>query len=87
MPSIAFVSQELNEEISKINKTEDKTKSIFPEHEFLLMAVKLGLSIRDLKVLTYIDVMKMAFCQISDRKPEESGVRKATQKDIDNLLR
>lgn len=62
----------------------DSEESLFPEHHFLLACLRLGLTIRDLKLLTYVDVMKI-FLSI-ERKKEEKEVRKATQADIDRLL-
>lgn len=57
-------------------------KSLFPEHEFLASCLRIGLTIQDLKILTYIDVIKM-FISLTNKK---EGTKKATQKDIDKLL-
>lgn len=57
-------------------------KSLFPEHDFLASCLRIGLTIQDLKILTYIDVIKM-FISLTDKK---EGTKKATQKDIDKLL-
>lgn len=57
-------------------------KSLFPEHEFLASCLTIGLTIQDLKILTYIDVIKI-FISLTDKK---EGTKKATQKDIDKLL-
>lgn len=62
----------------------DSEEPLFPEHHFLLACLRLGLSIQDLKVLTYVDVMKI-FLSIETKK-ENTGIRKATQADIDKLL-
>ena len=59
----------------------------FPEHSFLLACLRLGLTIQDLKQLTYVDVMKI-FLSIEkpkNGKKKEIG-RPATQADIDRLL-
>ena len=58
---------------------------LFPEHYFLLACFRLGLTIQDLKFLTYVDIMKI-FLSIETKK-EDTGVREATQADIDRLLR
>lgn len=58
---------------------------LFPEHHFLLACFRLGLTIQDLKFLTYVDIMKI-FLSIETKK-EDTGVREATQADIDRLLR
>lgn len=57
---------------------------LFPEHHFLLTCFRLGLTIQDLKFLTYVDIMKI-FLSIETKK-EDTGVREATQADIDRLL-
>lgn len=62
----------------------DSEEALFPEHHFLLACLRLGLSIQDLKALTYVDVMKI-FLSIETKK-ENIGIRKATQADIDKLL-
>lgn len=63
----------------------DKEEPIFPEHHFLLACFRSGLTIQDLKFLTYVDIMKI-FLSIETKK-EDTDVRKATQADIDRLLR
>lgn len=62
----------------------DSEEPLFPEHHFLLACFRLGLTIQDLKFLTYVDVMKI-FLSIEIKK-ENAGIRKATQIDIDRLL-
>ena len=67
----------------------DSEEPLFPEHHFLLACLRLGLTIQDLRFLSYVDVIKI-FLSIEPRKNKEvvtSGVRKATQADIDRLLR
>ena len=63
----------------------DSEKVLFPEHHFLLACFRLGLTIQDLKFLTYVDIMKI-FLSIETKK-EDTGVREATQADNDRLLR
>ena len=85
MPWIAFVDEELSKELDKINGNSEKesTKEIFPEHEFLGSCLRIGLTISDLKELTYVDVMKILITFIGGKK---SNVKEATQRDIDKLL-
>lgn len=67
----------------------DSEKVLFPEHHFLLACFRLGLTIQDLKFLTYVDIMKI-FLSIESSgnlKGSTADVRKATQADIDRLLR
>lgn len=56
---------------------------LFPEHHFLLACLRLGLTIQDLKILSYTDIMKI-FLSIETKKDEKT--RTATQADIDRLL-
>lgn len=86
MPLTTFVDEkviEVIEELSKIN--EDIEESIFPEHDFYLACIKLGLRLEDLKYLSYIDVLKIFIC-LNKQKPKNKKERKATQTDIDRLL-
>lgn len=67
----------------------DSEEPLFPEHHFLLACFRLGLTIQDLRFLTYVDIMKI-FLSIESRegaKGSTSAVREATQADIDRLLR
>lgn len=88
MPLIAFVNEEVLIELDKINTDNNKT-SKFPEHDFILSALKIGLTIQDLKQLTYVDVAKMILCtfNIDSVKENYQSIRNANQSDIDRLLR
>lgn len=57
----------------------ESTISVFPEHEFIGTCIKFGMSIQDLKQLTYVDVMKILYTQI------EKKTKRATQSDWDRL--
>lgn len=47
----------------------------------------MGLTLQDLKILTYVDVLKI-FLSFSDKsKNDDNDVKTATQNDIDKLLR
>lgn len=81
MPWIAFVDEELSKEIDRKIKSKEQTKEVFPEHEFLGSCLRIGLSLNDLKELTYVDVMKILIGYIDEKKE-----RVATQRDIDKLL-
>lgn len=83
MPSTTFVSEEVIKELNKIN--EESEESIFPEHDFYLACIKVGLRIEDLKYLSYLDVLKIFIC-LNKQKEPKSKIRKATQADIDRLL-
>ena len=62
----------------------DSKEPLFPEHHFLLACLRLRLTIQDLKILSYVDIVKI-FLSIETRK-EKSDTRAATQADIDRLL-
>ena len=82
MPWVAFVDNELTEELDKLYG-ESNTKEKFPEHEFVGSCLRVGLTINDLKELTYVDIMKILLTFI---EPKKDNNKKATQKDIDRLL-
>ena len=82
MPQIAFVDEELTEELQKINGNESE-REIFPEHQFLGSCLRAGFTISDLEKLTYVDVMKVIVTFISSSK---TRAKTATQNDIDKLL-
>lgn len=77
-----FIDEKVSEELEKINKSSgDDTEVLFPEHFFISACLKMGITIKDLELLTYIDVMKIFLS--STRR--EKKVRKATQADWDRL--
>lgn len=81
MPLIAFVNEEVSKELEK--SSGDDTQVLFPEHHFLSACLSIGLTIQDLKILNYIDVIKI-FISLTSKKQKQE--KKATQKDIDRLL-
>ena len=63
------------DELEKINKNNENDKeSLFPEHEFLASCLRMGLTISDLKILTYVDVLKI-FISFLRRKRRKSTKR------------
>ena len=62
----------------------DSEKVLFPEHHFLLACFRLGLTIQDLKFLTYVDIMKI-FLSVEAKKEEKTKYKEATQADWDRL--
>lgn len=87
MPSITFVDEEVIKELKKIVKSEEEINLKFPEHDFFATALKIGLTIEDLKELTYVDILKIfiSFLQ-KDKDKTTNGVRKATQEEINQLV-
>lgn len=86
MPWIAFVDEELSTELKKLSSGNEE-EPIFPEHSFIATCLRAGLTMKDLKSMTYVDVMKILLSFISPKsKEEENGYRKATQADWDKLM-
>lgn len=87
MPSITFVDEEAIKELKKIVKSEEEINLKFPEHDFFATALKIGITIEDLKELTYVDILKIfiSFLQ-KDKDKTKNGVRKATQEEINQLV-
>lgn len=94
MPSTAFVDSRVQNELEKINKknktSNNNEESIFPEHDFLATCLKIGLTIADLRILTYVDVLKIfiSFAEENEGKEntEKTGTREATPEDIKNIV-
>lgn len=81
-----FTDEQVTKEFEKIS-SDNTQRSIFPEHEFLITCLQLKLTIQDLKILSYIDVMKMSILTLNTVKKDNCDeTREATQSDIDKLL-
>ena len=76
----------MREEFKKCSGNEDTYEVLFPEHYFLVTCLQIGLTLQDLKMLTYVDVMKM-FLSILKKEKNKTSIQKATQQDIDRFLR
>ncbi len=86
MPLTAFVDKKVSDELErKFPQTNNDKENVFPEHNFLAMCLKIGLTIEDLKFLTYIDAIKilLSFC---DEEITDEDEREATQEEINNLV-
>ena len=80
-----FTNEEVVKELEKIPNNSTKT-TIFPEHEFLKICLDYGLSLEDLRRLTYIDIIKIFISSYLEK--QEGKVEKfkeATQADWDKL--
>lgn len=84
MPWIAFVDNELYEKIQNINTDNEELVEEYPEQEFIVSCLRVGLTIDDLKEITYIEAMKILYSTIEKKKNKK--VRKATQADWDRLM-
>ena len=82
MPQIAFVDEEVSRELNKISSGNNE-KELFPEHAFLSMCIKAGISYEYLENFTYVDIMKILISFINS---STKNTKKATQSDIDKLL-
>lgn len=81
----SFMDEDVIKELEKISSDDSKT-NIFPEHEFLKMCLDYGLSIEDLRVLTYIDVIKIFISSYIDKQDRKvKKFKEATQTDWDRL--
>jgi hypothetical protein len=81
------VDEEAIKELKKLVKSEEEINLKFPEHDFFATALKIGITIEDLKELTYVDILKIfiSFLQ-KDKDKTTNGVRKATQAEINQLV-
>lgn len=80
-----FIDEKVSKELERINKCSgNDTDVLFPEHYFLSACLKLGLTMKDLENLTYIDVLKI-FLSIDTKKEEKPKYKIATQADWDRL--
>lgn len=80
----SFTDKEVSKQLEEIS-SDNEEESKFPEHEFLTMCLRFKLTIEDLKILTYIDVIKMLILTL-DNTNEDKDYRKATQADIDKFM-
>lgn len=86
MPLTAFVDKKVSDELErKFPQTNNDKESVFPEHNFLAMCLKIGLTIEDLKFLTYIDAIKILLSLCEEETTDEDE-REATQEEINNLV-
>ena len=80
-----FIDEEVIEELEKIPSDSTKT-NIFPEHDFLKTCLGYGLSMQDLRKLTYVDIMKIFISSYTEAQEEkEKRFKEATQSDWDRL--
>ena len=82
----SFVDEDVENELEKIPNNNNNEKNIFPEHEFLKICLDYGMSIQDLKTLTYIDITKIFICSYKEnQKRNKKSFKEATQSDWDRL--
>lgn len=86
MPWIAFVDDKLYEKVKKISDNDNQIQEEYPEQEFIASCLRVGLTIKDLEELTYIEAMKVLYSFLEKKSTKKPNERIATQADIDNLL-
>lgn len=79
-----FVDEDVIEYLEKHKSESSNEDDPFEEHAFLTDCLSLGLTIQDLKELTFNDVMKIMICKIRENR-KEAIIPKATQSDWDAL--
>lgn len=84
MRSRNFVDEEVNKEYEKLSDS-NNSYDPFPEHTFISSCLRIGLSLNDLKILSYIDVMKIILSFIDKGEGKKTNYKMATQADWDNL--
>ena len=52
-----------------------------------MIIISLTATINDLKVLSYIDVLKIFLSYIGEKKEDSNGIREATQEDIEKIVK
>lgn len=81
----SFIDEDVVKELEEIPGDNSKT-NIFPEHEFLKICLDYRLSTEDLKILTYIDVIKIFISSYIDKQDRKvKKFKEATQADWDRL--
>lgn len=77
------MDEEFLQKLEQLEKTGEE-EEIYPEHEFIASCLNIGLSLQDLKELTYIDVLKILYVYLEKNK-QKKKIKKATQSDWDRL--
>lgn len=80
------MDNQVSKELKKINSNSKDERELFPEHEFLVSCLRLGIKIDDLKILTYVDVLKIFISYLGAENKTENGERKATKEEINKLV-
>ena len=73
------------EEIVKKQKNVEED-DFLSEYKFIAMCLEMGLTMQDLKELTYKDCIKIAYC-MNERNKNINKPKKATTEDWDKLAR
>ncbi len=79
-----FVDEEVINEYEKLPNS-NNSYDPFPEHSFIASCLRVGLSLSDLKKLSYVDVMKIILSFIDKDESRKTNYRVANQADWDRL--
>lgn len=79
-----FVDENVIKYLEKHKSESSNEDDPFEEHQFISNCLNMGLTIQDLKELTFNDVMKIMICKIRENR-KEAVIPKATQSDWDAL--
>lgn len=85
--NLCFINIEARKEIEnrlKNNNNEEKEEK-FSEHAFIGLCLKMHISIAELKLITYVDVLKILVSFLPETV-EKNGTRMATQEEIASLV-
>ena len=85
--NLCFINIEVRKEIEKRLKDDnnEEKKEKFSEHEFISLCLKMHISISELKLITYVDVLKILVSFLPETV-EKNGTRMATQEEIASLV-
>ena len=84
MRSRNFVDEDVINEYEKLPDSSNGDDT-FPEHTFIAYCLRVGLSLNDLKMLSYVDVMKIILSFIDKSENQKTNYKMATQADWDKL--
>ncbi len=78
----------MDSEVEEIIRRQENTEQddFLSEHKFIALCLDIGLTLQDLKELTYKDCIKIAYC-INERNKKQNKPKKATTEDWDKLAR
>lgn len=79
------MDKQVFEEFEKY-KTTNNEESLYPEHEFIISCLRIGLKLEDLKLLTFVDIIKLFMSYIGKPEKQEEGTRMATQEEIQKMV-
>lgn len=85
--NLCFINVEARKEIEKRLKNNDneEKEEKFSEHAFIGLCLKMHISIAELKLITYVDVLKILISFLPETV-EKNGTRMATQEEIASLV-